>query len=54
MVNVQKVLGGRRISIPASVSEELGIDVGELVIVEWKNGSLKIIPAEVSPRSKSK
>jgi bifunctional DNA-binding transcriptional regulator/antitoxin component of YhaV-PrlF toxin-antitoxin module len=50
---VQKVLGGRRITIFNEACKELGIKEGDFVILELKDGSLRVIPAEVKPKKTS-
>jgi AbrB family looped-hinge helix DNA binding protein len=52
MQTVQRVLGGRRVSIPEAASKALGIKEGDYVIMEVEADGLRIIPAEVSPRSR--
>jgi len=47
---IQKVLSGKRITIPAEVLEKLGINEGDYVIIEWEDENFRIIPAEVRPR----
>ena len=45
----QKVLSGRRISIPDNLSQKYCIKEGDLVIVEDNDG-IKIIPAKIIRR----
>jgi len=47
---VQKVLGGRRITIFNEACKTLGIKEGSFVIVRLEEGGLRVIPAEVRPR----
>lgn len=48
-LSYQKVLSGRRISIPDSLSKKYGIKEGDLVIIEDDKG-IRIIPADVVKR----
>lgn len=48
--NYQKVLSGRRVSIPDSFSKKYGINEGDIVILEEDKGGLRIIPADVIKR----
>jgi bifunctional DNA-binding transcriptional regulator/antitoxin component of YhaV-PrlF toxin-antitoxin module len=50
LVSVQRVLGGKRISIPEEASRTLGLDVGDFVIVEVKGKVMHIKAAKVTPR----
>jgi AbrB family looped-hinge helix DNA binding protein len=50
MTSVQRILGGKRISIPAEASRELNLDEGDFVIVKVEDGSMRITPAKVIPR----
>lgn len=47
---VQKVLGGRRITIFNEACKTLGIKEGDFVILELEEDSLRVIPAEVKPK----
>lgn len=47
---VQKVLGGCRITIFNEARKILGIEEGDFVILRLEEGSLKIIPAEIKPK----
>lgn len=49
--NFQKVMSGRRISIPEILTKEYGIKEGDIVIVENTSKGILIVPAEVVPRS---
>ena len=51
--HVQKVLGGCRITIFDEARKTLGIKEGDFVILELKDGSLTVIPAEVKPKKNS-
>jgi bifunctional DNA-binding transcriptional regulator/antitoxin component of YhaV-PrlF toxin-antitoxin module len=49
--NFQKVLAGKRVSLPESYSKRHGINEGDIVILEEDNsGSLRITPAQVVPK----
>jgi bifunctional DNA-binding transcriptional regulator/antitoxin component of YhaV-PrlF toxin-antitoxin module len=50
MRTVQRVLSGRRISIPESYAKKHGVNEGDFIIVEENNGKLNIIPAEVKAK----
>lgn len=47
---VQRVMSGRRVAIPDSVSKQVGLREGDYVIVEVDGHSVKIVPAEIKPR----
>lgn len=47
---VQKVLSGRRISIPESYAKEFGINEGDFVIVQLNGKRLEVVPAEVTEK----
>ena len=49
-VQVQRVMSGRRVSIPDSVSKEIGLKEGDYVIVEVEGHSVRLVPAEIKPR----
>ena len=52
MSNVQKVLSGFRITLPNDFRKALKVKEGDFIIVESHEGSsLRIIPADVTPRS---
>lgn len=48
--NVQKVLAGKRISIPESYAKKYGINEGDFVIVDASGSRLQVIPAEITER----
>jgi bifunctional DNA-binding transcriptional regulator/antitoxin component of YhaV-PrlF toxin-antitoxin module len=48
--NYQKVLSGKKVSIPDSFSKKYRINKGDIVILEEDRGSLRIIPADVIKR----
>lgn len=50
---VQKVLGGYRITIFAEARERLHIKEGDFVIVRLEENSLRVVPAEVKPRKRT-
>lgn len=47
---VQRVLSGRRISIPEVYAKKCGINEGDFVIVEMSGSRLQVVPAEVSEK----
>lgn len=47
---VQRVLSGRRVSIPDDMSKDLGIQEGDYVIVKAENGGIRIVPAEIKEK----
>jgi len=49
---VQKVLGGYRITIFEEARKKLGLKEGDYVIVRLEDRNLKIVPAEVREKSK--
>jgi len=49
--NYQKVLSGRRISIPDTLSKKYGIREGDVVIIEDSTNGIRIVPADVVPRT---
>lgn len=48
---VQKVLGGFRITIFDEARRKLGLKEGDYVIVRLEDGSLRVVPAEVRERT---
>jgi bifunctional DNA-binding transcriptional regulator/antitoxin component of YhaV-PrlF toxin-antitoxin module len=50
---VQKVLGGNRVTIFNEACKRLGITKGSFVIVCLEEDGLKIVPAEVKPKKTS-
>ena len=46
----QKVLSGRRISLPENLCKKYNIREGDFVIVHEDEDGIKIIPADVIPR----
>ncbi len=49
--NLQRVLGGRRITIPEDSGEKLGINVGDYVLVETTDRGITIRPVDIVPRT---
>lgn len=47
---VQRVLSGRRVSIPDSMSKDLGIQEGDYVIVKEDSGGIRIVLAEIKEK----
>ena len=48
--NVQKVLAGKRISLPESYAKKYGINEGDFVIVEASGSKLQVVPAQVTEK----
>lgn len=48
--NVQRVLAGKRISIPESYAKKYGINEGDFVIVDASGTKLQVIPAQVTEK----
>ena len=50
--SVQRVLGGRRVTIPNDYADALSLKEGDLVIltIDLKGKSITIVPAEAVPR----
>jgi AbrB family looped-hinge helix DNA binding protein len=46
----QRVLSGRRVSLPESLVKKFGIKEGDIVIVEEDRDSIRIMPAEIVRR----
>jgi bifunctional DNA-binding transcriptional regulator/antitoxin component of YhaV-PrlF toxin-antitoxin module len=46
----QRVLSGRRVSLPGSLVKKFGIKEGDIVIVEEDRDSIRIMPAEIVRR----
>jgi AbrB family looped-hinge helix DNA binding protein len=46
---IQKILSGRRITIPSDAAARLGIKEGDLVEIDYGNGSIIIRPVEKDP-----
>lgn len=46
----QKVLSGKRVSLPESFYNKYDIGEGDIVILEEDKGSLRITPANVVPK----
>jgi bifunctional DNA-binding transcriptional regulator/antitoxin component of YhaV-PrlF toxin-antitoxin module len=51
MSSFQKVLSGRRVSIPDELSKKYGIREGDIVILKESSNGITIVPAEVVPKS---
>ena len=48
--NVQRVLAGKRISIPEAYAKKYGINEGDFVIVDASGSKLQVVPAEVTEK----
>ena len=46
-MKVQRILVGRRLSLPVKWMEKNNLEVGDWVIVKWGEGHVEIIPAKV-------
>jgi len=46
-MKVQKILKGRRLSLPVKWMQKNNLEVGDWVIVKWGEKYIEIIPAKV-------
>lgn len=45
-----RVTNGCKLTIPKQACEEIELSEGDYVLVEWEEGKITIVPAQVSPR----
>lgn len=48
-VYVEKIMSGKRITIPKEIFKDLNLEIGQYVLTERKDNKLYIIPARLVP-----
>jgi len=49
-MKAQKILSGRRLSLPPKWLEDNGLEIGDWVIIKHYQGHIEIVPAKVVQR----